>query len=366
VAEFDLQKLGKSAGVQPPKGETLAEYGSLPAYSKQFDRVKVKTEVPLIAHEGIEVSHVTTSSDPIISQLSEQRDSEIATVYATDSIMATIMAATRSVYSWDIVITRTGKNTIYLDKRPGVLELLSVNENSPEPPSDNDKDTSQSPSNLAIEATYINANFIQQVKDGSRITSFENAAPFESGAYLYRKWKLSDTIEVVARAELDASSELNGNPQRITLRAVNQVPGLPGGAQDWKRALDTQRGAVVATELRNNGFKVARWTLQALLADADWIKLGYVARATPRDVSRHVILGVSSHKPADFAAQMNLSFVNAWGILRHVIDQALSQPEGKYILLKDPNKAVLRLYSLPSDSAVADLINEDEVSTADA
>ena len=38
----------------------------------------------------------------------------------------------------------------------------------------------------------------------------------------------------------------------------------------------TQRGAVLATEMKNNGNKLAKWTAQALLVNADLIKLGYV------------------------------------------------------------------------------------------
>jgi hypothetical protein len=40
--------------------------------------------------------------------------------------------------------------------------------------------------------------------------------------------------------------------------------------------LDTQRGAVLANELRNNACKLAKWTVQALLAGSDQIKFGYV------------------------------------------------------------------------------------------
>lgn len=38
-----------------------------------------------------------------------------------------------------------------------------------------------------------------------------------------------------------------------------------------------QRGGVLATELRNNACKLAKWTVQALLAGSDQIKFGLVA-----------------------------------------------------------------------------------------
>ena len=59
---------------------------------------------------------------------------------------------------------------------------------------------------------------------------------------------------------------------------------------DWRQKIENQRGAVLATELKNNANKLARWTSAALVASIDSIKLGYVARAHPRDRHHHVIL----------------------------------------------------------------------------
>ncbi len=59
---------------------------------------------------------------------------------------------------------------------------------------------------------------------------------------------------------------------------------------DWRQKIENQRGAVLATELKNNANKLAKWTATALVAGVDTIKLGYVARAHPRDPHHHVIL----------------------------------------------------------------------------
>ena len=64
----------------------------------------------------------------------------------------------------------------------------------------------------------------------------------------------------------------------------------------------------------------------------------YVSRMNPRDNTRHTILSTTSIRPLDFAAQLNVSLANGWGIVRTVVDLALKAPEGKYVLLKDPNK----------------------------
>ncbi len=60
--------------------------------------------------------------------------------------------------------------------------------------------------------------------------------------------------------------------------------------QDWRKKIESQPGAVLAFETKNNKNKIAKWTAAALLAGADMIKLGYVSRASPRDNTNHVVL----------------------------------------------------------------------------
>lgn len=44
---------------------------------------------------------------------------------------------------------------------------------------------------------------------------------------------------------------------------------------------------------------------------------------------------------------MNLNLANGWGIVRTIVDMCRSMKDGKYVLVKDPNKALLRLYEVP-------------------
>ena len=48
-----------------------------------------------------------------------------------------------------------------------------------------------------------------------------------------------------------------------------------------------------------------------------------------KDSSRHVVLGTQQFKPSEFAAQINLSLDNCWGIVRCIIDQVMAQKDGK-------------------------------------
>jgi hypothetical protein len=55
-------------------------------------------------------------------------------VYATDAILALLMASPRSVYSWDITIEKTN-GILFLDKRENSLfDFLTVSETAREPP----------------------------------------------------------------------------------------------------------------------------------------------------------------------------------------------------------------------------------------
>ncbi|KAG1366842.1 putative Eukaryotic translation initiation factor 3 subunit D [Cocos nucifera] len=163
---------------------------------------------------------VTTTNDPVIRRLAAD---DKATVFTTDAILSALMCAPRSVYSWDIVIQRVG-NKLFFDKRDGSqLDLLSVNETSQEPLPDAKEDINSAHS-LAVEATYINQNFSQQVllRDGNKVT-FDESNPFAgegeevaSVAYRYRRWKLDDDTYLIARCVVHAVSDVKGHCSFVT------------------------------------------------------------------------------------------------------------------------------------------------------
>lgn len=173
--------------------------------------------------------------------------------------------------------------------------------------------------------------------------------------FSYRKWELGETktgtpIVVVARTELDGalpSTDPSGEPSKLTIKAFNEWDSSLSGGVQWRTKLDQQKAAVLAAELKNNGSKLSKWTLQAILAGADFIKFGYVSRANVRNTSQHEILGTQQFRPSEFATNINLSLDNCWGVLHVVCEFLLAQPAGKYLLLKDPSAPVVRVYSLP-------------------
>ncbi|GMI91543.1 hypothetical protein like AT4G20980 [Hibiscus trionum] len=335
--------------------------GALEYYDRSFDRITPKNERRLERFKNRNFFKVTTTDDPVIRRLANE---DKATVFATDTILATLMCAPRSVYSWDIVVQRVG-NKLFFDKRDGSqLDLLSVHETSQEPLPEA-KDDINSAYSLSVEAAYINQNFSQQVLvgDGNKVT-FDEPNPFAnegdevaSVAYRYRRWKLDNDMYLVARCEVQSVVEINNKNSFVTLNALNEFDPKYSGV-DWRQKLETQRGAVLATELKNNANKLAKWTAQAILASADLMKLGYVTRVHPRDHFNHVILGVVGYKPRDFASQINLNTSNMWGIVKSIVDLCMKLNEGKYVLVKDPAKPQVRIYEVPADAFENDYVEE--------
>jgi translation initiation factor 3 subunit D len=345
------------------KVEDLLWCGKLHDYNKDFDRITVKTERPLRRFETLNFFNVTTSDDPNLPDLL-QNDSD-ATVIATDHVLACLIAASRSIYSWDILVQKISNKLIF-DKRDNTqIDLLTVNETAAEhqQPNNDDPNHVNSPMKLGMEASCINQNFSQMVLDTDKHPKeMEYPNPFEeeeegmaaSGAYRYRKFTLpgnpkadneqeQSPISIICRTEVNC--KMPGGDDFGFVKALNEYE--PGMANSWRNRLESQRGACFATELKNNSFKLGRWTAQAILAGCTTIKLGYVSRQTPGDPWNHSVLSVHTYQTDTFAETIEMKRNNMFGILRSIIDLLMTWDDGKYLILKDPTKAVMRIYDVP-------------------
>lgn len=398
LEEIDFSRLSKLR-LDVPQPEDIATYGTLHEYDRSYDRIaSVRFEKPLQPQDRLRYNP-TTSDDPILSDIASRDAQPLAIaegeegepaiparLFITDSILALLMCASRTVYPWDITVTVTERGDVFFDKRDGgAFDYVTVNENAADPPMEADDSKAGStpaekaaaasanintPGNLSLEATYINQNFsFQVVNPNKHLDLSDGPNPFHEGeaeqlascGYKYRKFDLSSTsedpIELYVRTELDAfvaPASKKEQPQYILIRTLNEWDSRAqgaGGAPDWRTKLDAQRGAVVANEMRNNAGRLARWATQSLLAGADNLKMGYISRATPRDSSRHSILGTQWWKPSDLASQINVNLPNGWGVVRTVADLARKSStageKAKYVLMKDPNRPMIKLYKVP-------------------
>jgi len=338
--------------------ETLKEFGALKTYDKTVDRITPKTEralkrLPQVSH----LNGPTASKDPVMVELGKENTSKNpnkVTLMTTDTTLASIMCATRSVFGWDVVITKIA-NTITFDKRPrGVVDSHMVSETAQESVSD-DKDNINGVQKLAEEATLMSAAYSAQVasEEPEVVLGEERKVPVEDApsgvAYRYRKWQLNEKRDAIVRTEVNGVAESRGQSALLCARALLEYDSKVSQTVDWRAKIETQRGAVIATELKNNSNKLAKWTCCAILAGAELLKLGFVSRVHPKDPHAHSILNTQTFKPKDFASQINLNNDNMWGALGFILDIVEKQVDGTYILVKDPNKPQLRMYKVPDD-----------------
>lgn len=271
-----------------------------------------------VQSNGAAFPKITTTDDPIIRRLAR---ANAGSVFASSSILSTIMVAPRSVQSWDVVVERDGT----------IVDLVTGNETSREAPKDEKNLSAEDQINsfhqLAQEATSINTNFAQMAVDKHSMFSYEEPNPFQEdldepiapAGYRYREWSLSDGIDLVARCDLDGRtkpSREGEEPKPILIKALNEYfDQNRRSSTNWRNALEAHSGTVLPTEVHNNAFKLARWTVEALLADASEMKFGFVSRAKPNDNKNHVLLASKVYHLREFALQITLKPANMWGIL---------------------------------------------------
>ena len=171
-------------------------------------------------------------------------------------------------------------------------DFISVNENASDPPLETEKESINSPGSLSLEATYVDHNFsFQAVREDLPLElpkpnpfyGPDETEPLASCAYRYRLFDLSiseeESFNLVVRTQIDAfiPSGGKGSNSFVTLKTLNEFDSRAqgaGGAPDWRSKLDSQRGAVVSTEMKNNSAKLAKWAVQSVLAGSDAIKIG--------------------------------------------------------------------------------------------
>jgi translation initiation factor 3 subunit D len=370
IEEFDLAQFTKLQ-TNKPTVEDIKWCGHLDEYDEAFDIINSKSAKPLQRMENKMFYNVSTTDDPIIEDLATEATGN---VYATDAILAHLMVCPRSVYPWDIVVQKMGDN-VFFDKRDDSLfDYLTVSETATDPPvPSEDPEAINSPDNLSLEASSINQNFTQQIlrRNGPNAEKFDEPNPFfdaeEVGegmepaavAYRYRKFTMGD-IKLVARCELHGTVMKRNTKQYMTAFALNEWDANFSGGIEWKQKIDQQRGAVFATELKNNSCKIAKWTAQSVIAGAEQMKIGYVSRKIRTDRHNHQIMATQFYQPVELAQNITLTLQNMWGIIKMLSDKFLSLDDGKFVIMKDPNKPIVRIYRVPAGTFEDSEAEEEE------
>jgi translation initiation factor 3 subunit D len=245
VDQFELQQLTKLQA-NLPKVEDLRWCGELHEYDATVDRVTSRSNLRVRRYDDRDFYYVTTTDDPVIEELATKGD---ANVFATDAILAHLMASPRSVFPWDIVVQRVN-NMVFFDKRDeSTFDLLTVNENSSDPPQSDDPTAINHPDRLALEATMINQNLSQQVmKASGKVKKLDAPNPFanDDGAtpatygYRYRSFDLGGGMNLVARCEVHGIANKHGKEQLVSAFALNEYDPKVAGGIEWRKKIDSQ------------------------------------------------------------------------------------------------------------------------------
>jgi translation initiation factor 3 subunit D len=345
VEEIEFSRLARlQINVEEPR--ILRAVGSVKTFDRAFDKVKAKAEKALPSISGVAVPTVSPASqDAYMLELAKSGE---AAIFTTDAVAALLMACPRTVQPWDLVVRRVGA-AIFLDSRPEAKnELVPVNETANDAPTEDAAlEAVNNAAALAAEATKVNEALQAMLTKEPAVKLGDEACPV---AYRYAKVPLGESLHMVVRTRAGAllpPLDASGSDTMAVIRAFLEFDPKSGG-MDWRQRLDAQRGAVLAHEIKNNSAVLARWLYEAILGHADTLKLAYVSRASPKSPLKHGLLAVHEFDPFDLATQMGLNIPNGFGILRAVAEICLALPDSlQYALVRDANKPMLRLYSVP-------------------
>lgn len=378
--EFTSLQKNVTKHVSAPKD--LLSCGSLRKYNKAADRVTLRKSTKLRPEVAVKTEFhvVTTSEDPGLKQVVKENmaaptnsktGKSAWNVLATDSILSALMCCPRSVLPWDIKVYRYG-NTLMMDiddreNHMSPIDFLSVSETAQEPLPEEGVDEINKPTKRSEEATFINQIISQQVLHNPSTqhppVAGQKEYPFECGKsmsapsrmYRYREFDLGSDKEektkIFVRTEVDGYEPgSSSKPKYVTVKALNEWDSKYCNGINWRSTLEKQTSAVLATEMKNNSFKVARWIMQSKLAGAESIKLAFVTRENVKDDKSHVLVNMESYTPDELAIQAGLNTDNCWGILKSIIEVLKNQKkDGAYYIVRNPNEKELNFYRVPED-----------------
>lgn len=241
VEQFELSQLTKLQ-MNRPEVEDLKWCGELSGFDDAYDRVNTKNEKKLRDFSQVTFRNESTSDDPVLEEFAK---SDVGNVYATDAILALLMASTRSVNPWDIVVSSVG-GKLFFDKRDGkYFDHEAVNETAFEGPVTEDVLDLNHPDNLAVEATLVKRYFSEQIVK-EVVRKLENENPFKDGdqtakvGYRYRKWTIGEDVQLVARCSLNGIAMKGGEEEFMAAFALNEWDSKLAKGIEWRSKIDSQ------------------------------------------------------------------------------------------------------------------------------
>lgn len=200
ITEFNKQSLDRLPAIYPEFMSNIKECGDIMAYDTTWDKANTKKPKALKHFDGTTFD-VSLFDDPVMVELIEE---DVADIFTTDAIAATLMCATKSNYSWDLEIKKF-ENKIFIDKRQdedsetNILNYYPVNETALDS-QPNDDTTINGIKSLMRESTKINNSILNatQKQDPLKKIQLDGENPFIEDenqivnrmGYVYKIWTL--------------------------------------------------------------------------------------------------------------------------------------------------------------------------------
>ena len=406
---FDLSELQKSKPFEPPKPQDVTVRGSSKAWNQELERCSVRQSFALPFNPQDYRERYTTTKDPVIREIARTYPGTKKVVFVTDEILVTLMTAARSVFAWDVQFQKF-KRFVFIDKREvnkkndrscniGAEWVNETHQNQNDVPNDNKPTSINCATNLMRESTQCCRAFAQACLAKQKLL-FPGASksPFaeedkaagrtpSATIYRYRAFTLhagtDDEYDIVVRCELDAAvpAGKGGTEASEWMRvfALLESQSDPAAAEsksppsEWLQQLSDSRGNIIATNIKNNACKFARWAALSILAGANTMKFALVVRPDSNSADRHLVVGVETKSPLDLASQIGLKVQNMWSsfdtIYNIFCDHAADVEDGAITgLMKDPNYSILNMFRAPleDDESSSDDDTDDDSSDDDS
>lgn len=315
---------------------------------KSYEQININKPKKLQYTNNRDEFHLPSIKDEFLKKYESEAD-----VFLTSDVMAVLMCCHRSRLSFDVIVKKKNKKIWFYLRDDSALFSPQVHEGNAHLYVKNSS-IEKNVQKLNIEAKLMSNSFMEQVLDKNKLPKKmdekkePNSNPNLSNVYVYKSWKFPNYC-ILCRCKFDA---IDCKGKRVKICSTTQQNPKQFKQLSWQRYLDSKFGEIKTTDVNNNLFCYSRWGIESIISGCKSILLGWLARQLDLSPNSHCILKCQRVSVKEFAN--NTCFLkpsNCWEVLNYILTELLNKEleDGKYVILRDPNKACLRLYQVKEE-----------------
>lgn len=268
-------------------------------------------------------------------------------VISSEKALAAIAVCSRALFPFDLVFNKIGTNVYITTQTEDSSAVIETNLESVMTTHQVQRGeaTVQFHSH-AKESTKVNKNFIKTITNNQPTHTFSD----DENSYVYRQIIVNNDIEFIVRIEVNCiAEEQSEEPNRQSLsicRTFNEVQTI-FRQSNWSKDLGVKNGAILSSEISENGTKVARWVAISKFLGAAKCIIGYSVRKNPHNPNSHTSFGSSAYQTKNLASMVSLKDTNLYGVLYLIFSKLKGLDNGKYIFVREGKKNLFKLCLFP-------------------